>query len=727
MRKYLLALLASFSFQLLAAQHPFEAFVFDARNNTPITGVRAWLPALKTGAFSDSLGKITLNEIPDSTYLLEFSMLGYKTLRTTIRFPYSKLLPRPVFHLEASGLSLDAVVVTSTRTNNRIEEIPIRVEVLGSEEVNEEIEMKPGNITKLLGETSGIQTQQTSATSGSMSFRILGLPGKYTQLLKDGFPIYSGFSSGLSLVQIPPLDLKQVEIIKGTSPALYGGDAIAGIVNLISKIPGDSAEWNILLNQTHKGGSDASTFFSGRKKKLGLTFLATGSNQLPVDVDGDGFSDIPRLQLFTIKPKLFYYIDSSSTLTLAMSHTQESRSGGDMQALNNKADSLHSFFEKQISERNSAEIQYQALASGGNIFTVKSTLNYFKRTINSSGNYSFGGEQVGSYSEVSYLFHMHTHTLVAGSNFTSDVFNQTAFYSYTNLSYINQSAGIFLQDDWKLGSHLQIESGIRADEHFTYGSFFLPRISAMYTFNRSWYLRLGGGLGYKAPTVFSEEAEAMHYQNVFPLYFNPQAERSGGAGLDVNFRHALGDKLVLSLNQAFNYTEIRQALVPQSDSLSKGLLYFTNVPAGILALGAETNLKLKMDEAEFALGYTFLDVRKQYEPGHPALEFTPRNRLVMSLVFGEENDWRIGFEEFYTSSQLLPDGSTGRAFWITGAIAQKTVKRFTFVANVENLFDVRQSRFAPVVLPPYSNPVFRPLYAPIDGVVFNIALKIRIY
>ncbi|MBL7136129.1 MAG: Plug domain-containing protein, partial [Candidatus Marinimicrobia bacterium] len=172
-------------------------------------------------------------------------------------------------------MEFEGIIVTTTRTNNRIEDVPVRVEVLGSEEVNEEIAIRPGNISKLLGETSGIQIQQTSATSGNVSFLIQGLPGKYTQLLKDGFPVYSGFSAGLSLLQIPPLDLKQIEVIKGSASALYGGDAIAGIVNLISKNPTKKPEWSVLFNQTQKGGRDISSFYSNRKDKIGVTFLAS--------------------------------------------------------------------------------------------------------------------------------------------------------------------------------------------------------------------------------------------------------------------------------------------------------------------------------------------------------------------------------------------------------------------------------------------------------------------
>ena len=137
---------------------------------------------------------------------------------------------------------LEEIVVTSTRNRRSFEQQPTRIEVLGSEEINEKANMKPGDIRMLLNETTGIHIQQTSATSFNSNIRIQGLNGKYTQLLRDGMSMYGGFSSGLGLLQIAPLDLQQVEVIKGANSTLYGGGAIAGLVNLVTKKPGAQPE-----------------------------------------------------------------------------------------------------------------------------------------------------------------------------------------------------------------------------------------------------------------------------------------------------------------------------------------------------------------------------------------------------------------------------------------------------------------------------------------------------
>ena len=108
-------------------------------------------------------------------------------------------------------------MVSSTRSSRTIKDIPTRIEFIAGEELDEKANMKPGDIRMVLSESTGIQTQQTSATSANSSIRIQGLDGRYTQILKDGFPLFSGYSGGLGLLQTPPLDLKQIEVVKGSA------------------------------------------------------------------------------------------------------------------------------------------------------------------------------------------------------------------------------------------------------------------------------------------------------------------------------------------------------------------------------------------------------------------------------------------------------------------------------------------------------------------------------
>ena len=153
-------------------------------------------------------------------------------------------------------------VVASTRTDKRLEDQPMRVEVLAREEIEEKMLMTPGDIVMMLNEMGGMRVQATSPSLGAASVRIQGMRGRYTRVLSDGLPLF-GEVGGLGLLQIPPMDLGQVEVIKGVASALYGAGAMGGVVNLLSRRPGREPEQEFLLNRSTRGATDAVTFLSG--------------------------------------------------------------------------------------------------------------------------------------------------------------------------------------------------------------------------------------------------------------------------------------------------------------------------------------------------------------------------------------------------------------------------------------------------------------------------------
>ena len=277
----------------------------DYSTEEPLAGATVVLSGTNNGSISDTTGLVELRDIPDGRQILVFSYVGYKQRVDTLIFPLRSSETQIIF-MESAAEEMEEVVISSTRSTRTIENIPTRAEFIAGEELEEKGNMKPGDIRMMLNESTGIQTQQTSATSYNSSIRIQGLDGKYTQILKDGMPLYSGFSGGLSLLQIVPLDLKQVEVIKGAASTLYGGGAIAGLVNLISKIPAEDKELSFLLNGTSALGLDASGFYSQRFDKIGTTVFASYNQGTPYDPSDIGFTAIPEFKRITINPKLFF-------------------------------------------------------------------------------------------------------------------------------------------------------------------------------------------------------------------------------------------------------------------------------------------------------------------------------------------------------------------------------------------------------------------------------------
>ncbi len=272
---------------------------------------------------------------------------------------------------------MEEIIVSATRSRRTIADLPTRVEVISGEELEEKGNMKPGDIRMLLNETTGIQTQQTSAISSNSSIRIQGLDGKYTQLLKDGYPLYAGFSGGLSLLQIVPLDLQQVEVIKGASSTLYGGGAIAGLVNLVSKTPGEEQELNFLLNGTSALGLDISGFYSNKSERFGTTIFASYNLGSPYDPADIGLTAIPEFRRYTINPKLFYYFSDRSTLEFGVNTIVEERIGGNVDYI--KGNEVENpYFEKNNTDRITTRAGYRHEFHNGSVLNIKNTLVFSK-------------------------------------------------------------------------------------------------------------------------------------------------------------------------------------------------------------------------------------------------------------------------------------------------------------------------------------------------------------
>ncbi|WHO40958.1 TonB-dependent receptor plug domain-containing protein [Sphingobium sp. AP49] len=130
----------------------------------------------------------------------------------------------------------------------------IRVDVINREEIEEKLLIRPGNIAMLVSETPGVRVQATSPALGAANVRIQGLKGRYTQILADGLPLYGGQTPSIGLLQIPPTDLGQVEIIKGAASALYGPSALGGVINLVSRRPAGEPQGELLFNATSRDG-----------------------------------------------------------------------------------------------------------------------------------------------------------------------------------------------------------------------------------------------------------------------------------------------------------------------------------------------------------------------------------------------------------------------------------------------------------------------------------------
>jgi len=723
MSKHLLLFIAVLNVITAFSQNTFKAYIKDDETKEPLIGATAFVRDTPIGASTDTSGRIEIKDISSGKQIIVFSYLGYETRADTFNFPLASSNTQIILLKKALG-ELGEVIVSTTRSSRTISDLPTRIEVISGEELDEKGNMKPGDIRMLLNESTGIQTQQTSATSYNSSIRIQGLDGQYTQIIRDGFPLYSGFSGGLGLLQIVPLDLKQVEVIKGSASTLYGGGAIAGLVNLVSKTPKEEKELNFLVNGTSALGIDASGFYSQKFSKTGTTVFASYNHGTPYDPANIGLTAIPKFDRYTFNPKIFFYFSKNTTANFGVNTTYENRIGGDIKYIEGKGDSIHSYFEKNITNRYSTQLSIEHKLNDRAKFSFKNSVNYYNRSIQIP-DYLFSGVQLSSYSEINFNYKTAKSEWISGINFLTDKFTQNKNDTIIPVNFNQNTIGAFVQNTWNCSRILTLESGLRCDYHNTYGVFVLPRLSALFKISNQLTSRIGGAFGYKIPTVFTEDAEKIQFKNVLPIDVkNTQAEKSYGGNFDINYRTALfQDKVSFSVNQLFFYTRINNPLV-----LTPDIHDFYNFlqPHGFIdTKGIETNIKLTYENLKLFIGYTFADVQQHYATT-TQFPLVAKHRLNNVLVYEAEGKLKAGLEAYYYSPQELNDGTTGQEYWLIGFMIEKLWKHFSIFVNLENITDVRQTKFDTIYTGTITDPVFRDIYAPVDGFILNGGIKLKL-
>ncbi|NOT51469.1 MAG: TonB-dependent receptor [Chitinophagaceae bacterium] len=702
------------------SQKIFNCVVKDAETGQPLSNVSILANGGHpfTATRNDGTAKMLM---PNGRASILFTAPGFKIQTLELVFPLTN--PDTVFTITMEK-ETDVVIIYSFRTNSRLEKTPTRTEVLDAEKVTEESSIKSSHIANLMNDVTGVHVQQTSAVTNHTELRIQGLPGRYTQLLRDGMPLFGGYAGSFSILQVPPLDLHQIEIVKGSNSALYGGGAVAGLVNIISKKPiQGKRERFLLFNQSTLRESNLHIYLSEKAGKVGYTFFTGASYQRQEDVNNDGFSDLGRTESIFIHPTFFFYPNEKNTISLGISSNYDDRIGGDMEILSGYYNNFHQFFIQNQTFRNTVDIIWENTINSTDKFTLKGTTSSFNRNI-STAVFGMKAKQLSYFSEASYSKKITKHHVIAGMNLTGENLDKKLPDSTFITDYNHFAVGLFLQDDWRINSKLTIETGFRTDFHNIYKAFLLPRFSVLYKMSRRLTLRFGGGIGYRIPSIFTSDIDERDYRKLLPLdSISIRPERSQGLNLAINY-HRSRDKGNITFNQSFFITNIQDPII--NDTTMNGRIYFHNAARPVVTYGSETFLQLHHNALELYLGYAYTVAKKLYDPAHLYVSLSPRNKLTGMISYQLSKKFRTSVEATYTSQQYLDNGIQTPSYPFAAAMIRYDVGHFSFVLNCENIFDYRQTNEEDILIPPVTDPRFKQLWAPIDGRVVNLSIKIRL-
>ncbi len=327
---------------------------------------------------------------------------------------------------------------------------------------------------------------------------------------------------------------------------------------------------------------------------------------------------------------------------------------------------------------------------------------------------------------MSYINNKEKTEWVKFANVLTDKFTEKKLTDFPVRDYNMTTFGLFVQNNTKITDWMNLETGLRTDYITDYGFAVLPRISSHFKITEKFSSRIGGGFGYKAPTIFSEDSERIQFQNVLPIDDDiNKLERSYGANVDFTYKTGLfNDQVFLSINQLFLYTYLKNPLELQSADNNRW--QFNNIDGHVDSKGAETNMKIKYKDFGLFVGYTYTDANVKEDGRSYRKTLTPKHKVNSVLMYEVEDKWKIGLEAYYTGKQKLNDGRTGKDYLICGLMMQRIWEKFSIYANFENFTDRRQTRFDTIHTGSMTNPEFRDIYAPLDGFVLNTGIIIKL-
>ena len=395
-----------------------------------------------------------------------------------------------------------------------------------------------------------------------------------------------------------------------------------------------------------------------------------------------------------------------------------------MLVINNKGNAINTFFETNNSNRYSTQAKFEKTFANKNTLTLKNSVGYFNRQI-LRPTYNFEGQQISTFSEANYLIPKEKSEWILGTSFVSDNFKQLNVAT-DKLDYFNSSLGIFAQNTLNISEKFIVESGLRLDVSNRNNIFVLPRLSLLYKITDKLTSRIGGGLGYKNPTIFSEDAEEKAFQNINSLDFSKNnPEKSYGLNADINYKTVVFEEVSLSFNQLFFYTIINNPIILNQVSGTNNFA-FSNANGNFESKGFETNVKLSVKDFSCYIGYTFIDANRNFNNISVTNPLTAKHRLNANIMYEWEEKLRIAFEVFYVGQQFLNNTEKVRDYWVMGISGEYKFKHFSLFANLENFLDSRQSRYENMFSGTIQNPQFREVYTPTDGFIFNGGFKIRL-
>jgi outer membrane receptor for ferrienterochelin and colicins len=486
------------------------------------------------GAASDFDGRFNISNVPQGTYKLQIRAVGFSTTIVDVSVQ-SGTTTEIVQEINEDRIGLNEVVVSSSRYELSREDAPSIVSVVGPKLLNATQSM---SMVEGLSYQPGVRVEANCQNCGFTQLRMNGMEGPYSQILVNSRPIFSTLTGVYGLEMIPANVIERVEVVRSGGSALYGSNAIAGTVNIITKEPVEN-NWQIGSNFSLLRGDvpDNTLNFNAsvvsEDLNSGVTFYGMRRDRDGFDADGDGFTEVVSLNNLTFGAKAFYKTSEFSKVTLDLNAIEEFRRGGDQL---DKAPHLADIAEQLDHNILNVGLTYDQFSKDrrSKVSTYGSLLTGARRSYYGG----LGGERTLEDSLAATNAYGLTEDFagVLGSQFTHNFSGRNVFVGgveYSGNSVRDEIAGyeklidqnvntmgFYGQFEWKTADRLTLFLGTRYDVVNVDGVYeigainrdvdfnkgvFSPRFTLLYDVFPGAQLRGGYARGFRAPQAFDED------------------------------------------------------------------------------------------------------------------------------------------------------------------------------------------------------------------------------
>lgn len=616
-----------------------KGHIIDKSTNEHIPYVTITVKGTTIGTVADATGHFTMRNLPDDEFTIVAEFLGYKSVEYTIAAKHPKNLDVSLT-LEEQPMSMDDVVVSATRNETNKKNTATIVNVTSSKIFDNTAST---NLAESIKFQPGLRVENTCGNCGAVQLRINGLEGQYSQILLDSNPIFSSLAGVYGVEQLPVAMIERVEVIRGGGSALFGSNAIGGVVNIITKEPlrnslslshttnlmhGDTPEFNTSLN-----GS-----FVSDDHRAGLYLFGMVKDRDAFDYNKDGFTDVLKMESETIGFRGYYKTSAYSKLTAEYHHISEYRRGGDnidmpphmaeiAEDVRHKIDggSLRfSYFSPDARHTFDIYTSAQAISRNSYYGTGKDP-NAYGRTQDLTW---VSGAQY-SYSMLRCLFMPAQFTVGAEYSY-NDLDDHSIGFDRSIMQTV-RTAGVFVQNEWQ-SDKVNFVVGGRFDKHSMMENvIFSPRANLRYSPIEDIGLRVSYSSGYRAPQAFDEDLhiDAVNNQSsIIELDPNLKPEYSHSLSASADLYHNFGTLQANLLVEGF-YTILDDvfALAKTGENEAGYIIQTRYNAAGAKVKGLTGELKLGIPRVfDLQMGYTFQ--RSQYdEPEEWSESVEPQRRM----------------------------------------------------------------------------------------------------